>query len=120
MPPQNGTPTDPGVDPGAPASSVPADSGTPYNPPAATAGSTATGAPVTANSPPAAIAPGDSYQQDDLIGVFYVESTRPAVFDDADQALIEAVASQAAVAIQNAQYHQAERQHVAELEKVSS
>jgi adenylate cyclase len=55
-------------------------------------------------------------KQDELIGVFYVESTRPAVFGDADQSLIEAVASQAAVAIQNAQYHEAERKHVAELE----
>ncbi|WP_176597029.1 MULTISPECIES: DUF1134 domain-containing protein [Sphingobium] len=68
VPQQNGTPTDPGVDPGQSGSSVPADSGAPYNPPAASAGSTATGAPVTANSPPAAITPGDSYQQDDLIG----------------------------------------------------
>jgi adenylate cyclase len=55
-------------------------------------------------------------KQGELIGVFYVESTRPAVFDDADQALIEAVAGQAAVAIQNAQYHAAELEHVARLE----
>src|SRR5262245_20722354 len=46
-------------------------------------------------------------KRDDLIGVFYVESTRPAVFGDEAQVLIEAVASQAAVAIQNAQYHEA-------------
>jgi adenylate cyclase len=58
-------------------------------------------------------------KQDELIGVFYVESTRPAVFDDADQALIEAVAGQAAVAIQNAQYHAAELEHVARLESAN-
>jgi adenylate cyclase len=58
-------------------------------------------------------------KQGDLIGVFYVESTRPAVFDDADQALIEAVAGQAAVAIQNAQYHAAELEHVARLESAN-
>jgi adenylate cyclase len=58
-------------------------------------------------------------KQGELIGVFYVESTRPAVFDDADQALIEAVAGQAAVAIQNAQYHAAELEHVARLESAN-
>ena len=69
VPQQNSTPSDPGIDPGVQSgSSAPADSGAPYNPPPAASGSTATGAPVTANSPPAAIAPGDSYQQDDLIG----------------------------------------------------
>ncbi|MET0250213.1 MAG: DUF1134 domain-containing protein [Sphingobium sp.] len=35
---------------------------------AVTGGTTATGAPVTANSPPASISPTDSYQEDDLIG----------------------------------------------------
>ncbi|QGP79578.1 DUF1134 domain-containing protein [Sphingobium sp. CAP-1] len=62
-PPANSNPTDPGVD-----SSVGAgtDSGV-YSPPPA-GGATATGAPVTSNSPPAAITPGDSYQEDDLIG----------------------------------------------------
>jgi hypothetical protein len=68
-PPANTTPTDPGVDTSA---NPGASSGvTPYEPQpggAAASGSTATGAPVTANSPPAAIAPGDSYQEDDLIG----------------------------------------------------
>lgn len=69
VPQQNGTPSDPGIDPNVQSGgSAPADSGAPYNPPPASAGSTATGAPVTANSPPAAIAPSDSYQQDDLIG----------------------------------------------------
>lgn len=59
-PPARSTPTEPGVDPSV-YSDTPADS-------AVTSGTTATGAPVTAASPPAAIAPGDSYQQDDLIG----------------------------------------------------
>ncbi|MFY9352111.1 MAG: DUF1134 domain-containing protein [Sphingobium sp.] len=66
-PPARSAPTDPGVDP-----SVPTDSsvaGTSREDSAVTTdGTTATGAPVTASSPPAAIAPGDSYQQDDLIG----------------------------------------------------
>ncbi|WP_420145414.1 DUF1134 domain-containing protein [Sphingobium sp.] len=69
-PPANSNPTDPGVDPGV---GQPASPGVaPYEPdmapPPASGGNTATGAPVTAASPPAAISPGDSYQQDDLIG----------------------------------------------------
>lgn len=67
-PPQhNSLPTDPGVDPGAQSGGTPASSGAQ---PAAPAGAftTAAGEPVTANSPPASITPGDSYQQDDLIG----------------------------------------------------
>ena len=65
VPAQRNAPTDPGVD-----ASVKTDSSV-YNnqaDSAVTSGTTATGAPVTASSPPAAIAPGDSYQQDDLIG----------------------------------------------------
>lgn len=64
-PPARNAPTDPGVD-----ASVRTDSSVYSNQTdsAVTSGTTATGAPVTANSPPAAIAPGDSYQQDDLIG----------------------------------------------------
>jgi hypothetical protein len=66
-PPARSTPTDPGVD-----RSVTTDSSVAGTTQADTAvtqgGTTATGAPVTAASPPAAIAPGDSYQQDDLIG----------------------------------------------------
>jgi hypothetical protein len=65
--PARSTPTAPGVDP-----SVTTDSsvaGTSRTDSSVTqGGTTATGAPVTASSPPAAIAPGDSYQQDDLIG----------------------------------------------------
>lgn len=71
-PQQSSAPTDPGVDASVPSgSSAPADSGTSYNPPpaaAGTGGTTATGAPVTANSPPATLSPSESYQQDDLIG----------------------------------------------------
>ena len=37
-------------------------------PPPAASGTTATGAPVTQASPPAAPSPGESYQEDDLIG----------------------------------------------------
>ncbi len=55
-----------------------------------------------------------------LIGVFYVESTAPAVFDDDALALIEAVASLAAVAIQNARYHQAEKERLEELERANA
>jgi hypothetical protein len=63
-PAQSSAPTDPGVD-----TSAPVDNGATYGQqPAPSGGATATGAPVTANSPPAAITPGDSYQQDDLIG----------------------------------------------------
>lgn len=66
-PPATSTPTDPGVD-----SSIGADTGAatgsvPYNP-APVGGNTATGAPVTAGSPPAALPPAQSYQEDDLIG----------------------------------------------------
>ena len=65
-PPPRATPTDPGVDPAARNEpSVPQSAPTPAPSGGAT---TATGAPVTPNSPPAAISPGESYQQDDLIG----------------------------------------------------
>lgn len=66
-PVQNSTPTDPGVDPSLPPPATSTDSGT-YNGAPAAGGATATGAPVTSNSPPAAMAPGESYQEDDLIG----------------------------------------------------
>ena len=59
-PPARPAPTEPGVDPSV-YNDSPANS-------AVTSGTTATGAPVTESSPPAAIAPSDSYQQDDLIG----------------------------------------------------
>lgn len=59
-PPARPAPTEPGVDPSV-YNDGPANS-------AVTSGTTATGAPVTESSPPAAIAPSDSYQQDDLIG----------------------------------------------------
>ncbi len=66
-PPARSTPTDPGIDPSA--------SGTTYTPPSTpppasmpSTNTTATGAPVTPASPPAAISPSDGYQQDDLIG----------------------------------------------------
>ena len=64
-PPQaNSTPTDPGVDASVPAGgSAPAASPNPIP-----SNTTATGAPVTANSPPPALAPAQSYQEDDLIG----------------------------------------------------
>jgi adenylate cyclase len=55
----------------------------------------------------------------ELIGVFYVESERAAVFDDSDLALIEAIASQAAIAIQNARYHQAEKERLEELQRAN-
>lgn len=47
-------------------------------------------------------------KREELIGVFYVESAKLAAFDDHDLALVEAVASQAAIAIQNARYLEAE------------
>ncbi len=64
----NNLPTDPGVDSSvqAPPPATPAPGAT-YGSPVP-GGNTATGAPVTPNSPPAAITPGDSYQEDDLIG----------------------------------------------------
>lgn len=68
-PPANTNPTDPGVDPSVNQGTTPyqpnLDAGAP---PVTNGGNTATGAPVTTNSPPAAMAPGDSYQEDDLIG----------------------------------------------------
>ncbi|WP_242126707.1 DUF1134 domain-containing protein [Sphingobium sp. Sx8-8] len=68
-PQPNSAPTEPGVDNSvSSAPSAPAASGTAPNTPPANTGATATGAPVSANSPPAALSPGDSYQQDDLIG----------------------------------------------------
>lgn len=73
-PAASSTPTDPGVDPTvnqgtgatytAPAGAPPPVSSAP--PPSQ--GTTATGAPVTQASPPAAISPSESYQEDDLIG----------------------------------------------------
>ncbi|MGE4321620.1 MAG: DUF1134 domain-containing protein [Sphingobium sp.] len=63
--PQGGLPTDPGVDP-----SIRSDSSI-YDAPAdnsVTAGTTATGDPVTAGSPPAAPDASAAYQEDDLIG----------------------------------------------------
>jgi len=66
-PPANTTPTDPGVDSSVNQGASPGV--TPYEAPAGSAaGNTATGAPVTPNSPPAALPPADSYQEDDLIG----------------------------------------------------
>lgn len=64
-PPQSNVPTDPGVDPSIRADSRAYD---PQSDSGVSNGSTATGAPVTAASPPAAPVPGDSYQEDDLIG----------------------------------------------------
>lgn len=64
-PPASSAPTDPGVDT--------SESGSTYSPPPAapaapSTNTTATGATVTPASPPAAMTPGDGYQQDDLIG----------------------------------------------------
>lgn len=61
--PANGTQTETGVDGNTP----PASNGAPQTP-QLSGTSTATGAPVTTNSPPAALSPSESYQEDDLIG----------------------------------------------------
>ncbi len=72
-PSTSNAPTDPGVDATARSGATPgvsSDSSV-YNSQAdtgASSGTTATGAPVTANSPPAALPPSESYQEDDLIG----------------------------------------------------
>jgi adenylate cyclase len=58
--------------------------------------------------------------RDELIGVFAVESERAAVFDDEDLGLIEAVAHQAGLAIQNARLLQAEKDRRAELEQANA
>lgn len=63
LPPKNGGPDETGTD-----GRVKSDSGTSAVESTSSGGTTATGAPVTGQSPPAAIAPGDSYQEDDLIG----------------------------------------------------
>jgi adenylate cyclase len=57
--------------------------------------------------------------RDELIGVFAVESEKAAVFDDEDLGLIEAVASQAGLAIQNARLMQSEKDRRAELEEAN-
>lgn len=62
-PAQSSAPTDPGVD-----TTVSADQAGAVDPVPPSSDSTATGAPVTANSPPAALSPADAYQEDDLIG----------------------------------------------------
>lgn len=70
-PAQGSAPTDPGVDTSVQSGGgnpAPAGNGAPSGAAATGSATTATGAAVTENSPPAAIAPGDSYQQDDLIG----------------------------------------------------
>jgi adenylate cyclase len=59
-------------------------------------------------------------KRSELIGVFYVESEQFAVFDDADLALIEAIASQAAIAIQNARFHLAEKERLEELQQANA
>jgi adenylate cyclase len=61
---------------------------------------------------PASVVAVPLVKRDELIGVFYVESTSMAVFEDRDQSLIEAIASQAAVAIENARFHESSRQFV--------
>src|SRR3546814_2758725 len=58
---------------GVPTCALPIWNGAPHYPPPAgsmstATGSTATGAPVTTKSPPAAISPSDADQEDDLIG----------------------------------------------------
>jgi putative methionine-R-sulfoxide reductase with GAF domain len=58
-------------------------------------------------------------KREDLIGVFYVESAERALFDDRDQALLEAIASQAAIAIQNARLRQAEKERIDELQRAN-
>lgn len=58
--------------------------------------------------------------RDALIGVFAVESETAALFDDEDLGLIEAVANQAGLAIQNARLLQAEKERRAELEQANA
>lgn len=56
----------------------------------------------------------------ELIGVFHVESSEPAVFDDRDLELVEAIAHQAAIAIQNARHYESEQQRLDQLESVNA
>jgi len=58
--------------------------------------------------------------REELIGVFHVESTEQAIFDDRDLELLEAIARQAAIAIQNARHHESEQQRLDELEQVNA
>lgn len=58
--------------------------------------------------------------RDQLIGVFHVESAEAAFFDDRDLELVEAIARQAAIAIQNARHHESEQQRLDELERVNA
>ncbi|HEX7742864.1 MAG TPA: DUF1134 domain-containing protein, partial [Sphingobium sp.] len=64
VPQQGGAPTDPGVDRNVQAGAAGGSS----EPAPMSSGTTATGAPVTANSPPASLQPAESFQEDDLIG----------------------------------------------------
>jgi len=58
--------------------------------------------------------------RDELIGVFTVESEKAAVYDDTDLELLETVASQAGLAIQNAGLLQSEKERRAEVEAVNA
>ena len=54
----------------------------------------------------------------ELVGVLDVQSTRPAAFDDADTAVLESMAEQLALAIDNIRLYQESRQALEELERV--
>jgi adenylate cyclase len=87
---------------------------------AASASKTEVAAPVLPGLPDAAsLIAVPLLRGDELIGVFYVESPKLAAFDDADLSLVEAVASLAAVAIQNAQLHLAARKRLEEVERAN-
>ena len=68
VPSQGSAPTDPGFDPSVQSSAATPPPAATDAAPAAGTGNTATGEPVTASSPPAAISPSESFQEDDLIG----------------------------------------------------
>ena len=54
---------------------------------------------------------------DTILGSFSVESTKPNAFDDQDQRLLSTMASQAAIAIHQAQLYEQVQQYAADLEK---
>jgi signal transduction histidine kinase len=56
--------------------------------------------------------PGEAPEQDELLGVLLLESTRLAAFDQQDVELLEALAQEAIIAIQNAtQHHELQLMH---------
>lgn len=55
---------------------------------------------------PLLIGPAEGFEEEELLGVLLLETTRPHAFDRGDVELLEALAQEAVIAIQNATQHQ--------------